>query len=87
MLILNLAHWVLSIINPETYKASSLWFRVFCSAFIFSGGGTGLIISLVKTPSIMVQIILFVPPSLIVILMAFNTDDPKDLSLLIEAIK
>ena len=87
MLILNMAHWIMSMISPETYKASSLWFRVFCSAFIFSGGGTGLIVYLVKTPSVYVQAILFLPPSIVVILMAFNTDDPKDLKLLIEAVK
>ena len=87
MLILNMAHWIMSMISPETYKASSLWFRVFCSAFIFSGGGTGLIVYLVKTPSVYVQAILFLPPSIVAILMAFNTDDPKDLKLLIEAVK
>jgi hypothetical protein len=38
MLLLNLAHWILSALSPE-YKAASLWFRVFSSAFIFAVGG------------------------------------------------
>jgi hypothetical protein len=74
MLVINIMHWILTIFQ-EGYSEHSRLFQIFASSFIVSGLLAGLSVFCNFKYAMYVQVFLFIPPSVVLVLLAISTKE------------